>query len=184
MLHPGVAGQPSVSLSSGWPSDEAHAEEPAPNGVSSGRMKGSVRLRGSLAVALVLAAAAPSPAADEFVVIVHPSVAGTNARRSDLAAVFLKAARWGTGAPAAPVDQSGTSAVRNAFSQAVLGMPVATVVQYWQKQMFETKPLRPPAVKGSDAEVIAFVAKTEGAVGYVSKAATLPAGVKAIAVTE
>jgi hypothetical protein len=39
-------------------------------------------------------------------------------------------------------------------------------------------------VKGSDAEVIAFVEKTEGAVGYVSKAATLPPGVKAIAVID
>jgi ABC-type phosphate transport system substrate-binding protein len=63
-------------------------------------------------------------------------------------------------------------------------MPVAAAVQYWQKQMFEANPRRPPAVKGSDAEVIAFVAKTEGAVGYVSKARALPAGVKAIAVID
>jgi len=61
---------------------------------------------------------------------------------------------------------------------------VATAVQYWQKQMFAANPLRPPAVKGSDAEVIAFVAKTEGAVGYVSKATTLPPGVKALAVID
>ena len=39
-------------------------------------------------------------------------------------------------------------------------------------------------MKGSDEEVIAFVAKTEGAVGYVSKAAVLPAGVKAVAVID
>jgi ABC-type phosphate transport system substrate-binding protein len=138
-----------------------------------------------LAMAVLLAAAAPSPAADQFVVVVHPSVSGTNVRRADLAAVFLrKATRWGTGAVAVPVDQSGTSPVRNAFSQAVLGMPVATAVQYWQKQMFATNPLRPPSVKGSDDEVIAFVANTEGAVGYVSRAAVLPKGVKAIAVIE
>jgi ABC-type phosphate transport system substrate-binding protein len=143
-----------------------------------------MKMHVGLLTALALAAAVPSPAADEFVVIVHPSVAGANVRRSDLAAVFLKAARWGTGATAAPVDQSGTSAVRSAFSQAVLGMPVATAVQYWQRQMFQANPLRPPAVKGTDAEVIAFVAKTEGAVGYVSKAATLPAGVKAIALID
>jgi ABC-type phosphate transport system substrate-binding protein len=86
--------------------------------------------------------------------------------------------------PAVPVDQSGTSAVRNAFSQSVLGMPVAAAVQYWQKQMFDTNPLRPPPVKGSDADVIAFVAKNEGAVGYVSRAVVLPAGVKAIAIID
>jgi len=137
------------------------------------------------ALAVSLAAPALAVAADDFVVIVHPSVTGASIRRPDLAAVFLKkAARWGSGGSAIPVDQSGTSPVRESFSKAVLGMPVAAAVQFWQKQMFETKPLRPPVVRGSDAEVIAFVAKTEGAVGYVSKTATLPPGVRTIAVID
>ena len=128
-----------------------------------GRGMGPMRLRVWLAMALVLAAAASSPAADEFVVIVHPSVAGVQrAPRRPRRRVPEKATRWGGGATAVPVDQSGTSPVRNAFSESVLGMPVATAVQYWQKQMFAANPLRPPAVKGSDAEVIAFVAKTRG----------------------
>jgi len=136
-----------------------------------------MRRRGALTIAFVLAVASLSPAADDFVVIVHPSVAGTQLRRADLAALFLrKATRWGGGKPAVPVDQSGTSAVRSAFSDSVLGMPVATAVQYWQKQMFAKNPLRPPAVKASDAEVIAFVAKTEGA--------ALPPEVKAVALVE
>ena len=146
-----------------------------------------MRVRRGLAIALCVALAAPVlvTAADDFVVIVHPSVTGASIRRPDLAAVFLKkAVRWGSGGLATPVDQSGTSPVRKSFSEAVLGMPVAAAVQYWQKQMFETRPLRPPAVRGSDAEVIAFVAKTEGAVGYVSKTATLPPGVRTIAVIE
>jgi ABC-type phosphate transport system substrate-binding protein len=144
-----------------------------------------MRLRAGLCVALVLAVAAPLAAAADFVVIVHPSVAGAQMRRSDLAAVFLRqATRWGGGKPAVPVDQSGTSAVRKAFSDSVLGMPAAAAVQYWQKQMFAGNPLRPPAVKGSDAEVIAFVSQTEGAVGYVSKAAALPPEVRAVAVID
>jgi ABC-type phosphate transport system substrate-binding protein len=146
-----------------------------------------MRLRGVVATALAFALALPalSTAADDFVVIAHPTVAGANVHRADLAAVFLrKATRWGSGGVAVPVDQSGTSAVRNTFCESVLGMPVATAVQYWQKQMFAANPLRPPAVKGSDAEVIAFVAKTEGAVGYVSKAAVLPPDVKALAVID
>jgi hypothetical protein len=57
---------------------------------------------------------------------------------------------------------------------------VTAFLQYWRKQMFQTNPLRPPAVKGSDAEGIAFVAKTAGAVGYVSRAATLPPEVRAV----
>jgi len=50
--------------------------------------------------------------------------------------------------------------------------------------VFAANPLRPPAVKASDAEVIAFVANSQGAVGYVSKAAVLSPEVKAIAVVE
>ena len=142
-------------------------------------------LLATLATALVLGAAAPSPSADEFVVIVHPTVGGANIRRPDLAALFLKTAtRWGDKSPAVPVDQSGTSEVRKAFCDSVLKMPVAAALQYWQKQMFGGSPLRPPAVKGSDAEVVAFVLETEGGVGYVSKAAALPPGVKVIAIIE
>lgn len=142
-------------------------------------------LLAALATALTLGAAVPSIAADEFVVVVHPSVAGASIRRPDLAALFLKTAtRWGDKSLAVPVDQSGTSAVRKAFCDSVLGMPVAAALQYWQKQMFGGSPLRPPAVKGSDAEVIEFVEKTEGAVGYVSKAASLPAGVRAVVVID
>ena len=115
----------------------------------------------------------------------HPSVAGNTIRRADLAAVYLrKATRWGAGVTAVPVDQSGMSAVRKAFSEAVLGMTVETVVQYWQSQMFATKRLLPPLVKNSDAEVVAFVAKTEGAVGYVSKTALLSPEVRTITVVD
>jgi ABC-type phosphate transport system substrate-binding protein len=134
----------------------------------------------------MLAGPASVPAADEFVVIVHPSVAGSNIKRADLAAVFLKkAVRWGSGGGmAVPVDQSGTSPVRIAFSEGVLRQPVAQVVQYWQKQMFSATRLIPPPVKATDAEVIAFVAKTAGAVGYVSAGAALPPEVKTLGVVD
>jgi ABC-type phosphate transport system substrate-binding protein len=140
----------------------------------------------SLALALVIAAGGVAGAADAFVVIVHPSVAGASIRRADLGAVFLKKAlRWsGGGGLAVPVDQSGTSPVRIAFSEGVLGRPVAQVVQYWQKQMFSAARLTPPPVKASDAEVIAFVAKNAGAVGYVTGGTTLPPEVKTLALID
>ena len=126
-----------------------------------------------------------SPAAEDFVVVAHQTVFGTSIRRADLASVFLrKVPRWGDRTPAVPVDQSATSPVRKAFSETVLQMPVSTVLQYWQKQMFATQPLRPPPVKGSDAEVMAFVGSTPGAVGYVSSSATLSAAVKPLAVID
>ena len=133
----------------------------------------------------LLLAAVDAAAADAFVVIVNPSVSGANIRRSDLAAVFLKKSpRWGSGAAAEPVDQSGASPVRKAFSESVVRMAVGEVVQYWQKAMLSATPTRPPSVKDSDAEVIAFVSKRPGAVGYVAAGTPLPPGVKTLAVID
>jgi len=133
----------------------------------------------------IAAGVRPLCAAEAFVVIVHPSVAGTQVRRADLAGLFLmKVTRWGDRSLAQPVDQSGASPVRKEFSEAVLGMPVAGVLQYWQKQMFGARPLRPPVVKATDAEVIDFVSRTTGAVGYVSIGASLPPEVKALALID
>jgi ABC-type phosphate transport system substrate-binding protein len=125
-------------------------------------------------------------ATDSFVVVVNASVAGTTVHRTDLAAVFLKkAVRWGDGSPANPVDQSGTSPVRKGFSESVLHMPVMGVVQYWGKQLVSmANSVRPPTVKGSDEEVLAYVAKTSGAVGYVASATALPPGVKAVTILD
>ena len=135
------------------------------------------------AAALVTAAA---QATDTFVVVVNASVAGTTVHRADLAAVFLKKAlRWGDGSPANPVDQSGTSPVRKGFSESVLHMPVMGVVQYWGKQLVSmASSVRPPTVKGSDEEVMAYVAKTSGAVGYVANGTALPPGVKAVTIVD
>jgi ABC-type phosphate transport system substrate-binding protein len=138
----------------------------------------------SIALALVLwpVAGAVGTTADAFVVIVHPSVTGSSIRRSDLGGLFLKKmSRWGSGGGlAVPVDQSGMSPVRIAFSEGVLRQPVAQVVQYWQKQMFSAARLTPPPVKATDAEVIAFVAKNAGAVGYVASGTPLPPEVKTL----
>jgi ABC-type phosphate transport system substrate-binding protein len=142
-----------------------------------------VRLSLVSVVVLGVMAISPAPAASAggFVVVVNPSVAGTGVKRADLAAIFLKTAvRWGGGEAAVPVDQSGTSSVRKAFSEAVLEQPVAQVVQYWANQVFKSSSRRPPPVKNSDTDVLAFVANNKGAVGYVSAGIPLPPDVKVL----
>jgi len=139
------------------------------------------------AAVLVLALVGTADATDSFVVVVNSSVAGTSVRRSDLAAVFLKkAVRWGDGSPANPVDQSGTSSTRKSFSEDVLHMPVMAVVQYWGKQLasMAASTARPPIVKSSDDEVLVYVAKTAGAVGYVSSGTAPPPGVKVVTIID
>jgi hypothetical protein len=63
-------------------------------------------------------------------------------------------------------------------------MPVMAVVQYWGRLLASAVSLRLPAVKDSDEEVLAYVAKTSGAVGYVSGSAALPPGVKAVTIID
>jgi ABC-type phosphate transport system substrate-binding protein len=98
-----------------------------------------------------------------------------------LNALFLKKmAKWTDGTPAAPINQTKSAAVREAFTTTVHGKSVAAVDSYWQQQIFSGRDI-PPAEKSSDADVITFVKANAGAVGYVSDAA-VTAGVKVISV--
>ena len=58
----------------------------------------------------------------------------------------------------------------------VVGRPMS----FWQQQIFAGKDV-PPDTKASDADVIAFVSATPGAIGYVSAGAAV-AGVKVVKV--
>ena len=133
-----------------------------------------------LAAALAtLQAAAPSPEAAAFRVIVHPDVKGARVTRQSLADIFLKKTpRWADGSSIEPVDRSLTSTLRAAFCRQVMGQSPAEAQIYWTKAMHEGR--RPPPVKGSDEEVLAFVAATRGAIGYVSPNRALPTTVKAL----
>lgn len=132
----------------------------------------------SLAVAIALLAAtvpASSTGAEDFKIITSAKSAPASIKRQDLARLFLKkSSRWPDGQPVVPVDQSSRTTVRLAFTRDVLKLEglsqISAVEGYWQQLIFSGRGT-PPAVKASDAEVVAFVAGTPGAVGYVSGAA-------------
>ena len=99
--------------------------------------------------------------------------AGVEIAAGDLKDVFLGEKQLAGNVKLVPVDNSTQQA---AFLTAVLNMEVTKYQGMWTKKSFRDG-VNPPAVKGSDAEVAAFVKSTAGAVGYVSAA---PAGVKVI----
>lgn len=68
------------------------------------------------------------------------------------------------------------AAMQNSFLSQVMHMDAAKYNGIWTKKSFRDG-LTPPAVKSGDAEVIEYVKRTTGAIGYVSSA---PAGVKVI----
>ena len=116
-------------------------------------------------------------------VVTHPAVPGTQIQKETLADVFLgRTNRLANGQVLVPVDQSLQSPVRAAFSQGILSQPVAAVRMYWMREMQKNR--RPPMTKGSDADVLAFVASNPGAIGYVASGTATDASVKEVQVVQ
>ncbi len=133
---------------------------------------------------VVALAVAPAPSrASEFVLVAHPSVAATAVSRTEASRMFLRLqTEWPGGGHVRPVDQAKTSPARDAFSREVLGMSVPAAEEYWTRAIFSGRAV-PPVEKRSDADVLAYVRETPGAIGYVSASAALD-GVKRIALKD
>lgn len=124
---------------------------------------------------------AEAPSAPGYVIIVNPSNAQAAANRRFLSDVFLKkTTRWPNGEVIRPVDQDPDSAVRRKFSEEILNRSVTAVRSYWQQVIFSGRDVPPPELP-SDAEVVSYVLKNAGAVGYISRSAN-PSGAKVISV--
>jgi ABC-type phosphate transport system substrate-binding protein len=126
--------------------------------------------------AVRITSAAPSPA---LVVIVNVDNPAEQVSRKFLTEAFLKkTTRWPHGELIRPVDQLPDAPVRKRFSEEVLKRTVAAVRSYWQQLIFAGRDVPPPEV-GSDEQVVQYVLKHSGAVGYVSGPAK-PSGVKIV----
>jgi ABC-type phosphate transport system substrate-binding protein len=124
-------------------------------------------------LASALSAAARPAAAPSFVVIVNTVNAATPTR-DEVANIFMKrVTRWdGRAVPIVVVDELPDSPVREVFSRAVLHRGVGAMEAYWQQQIFSGRDV-PPVQKETDADVVAFVRRNPGAIGYVSAGAQL-----------
>jgi len=121
--------------------------------------------------------------ASSYKLIVHPSNPASQMARLKVGEVFLKKmGRWPDGHPVSPVEPSGKSPVRQRFDLEVFGKPVIAISAYWQQMIFGGKGVPPPE-KASDAEIVAFVRDTPGAIGYVWFGADA-SGVKVVAITD
>ena len=136
-----------------------------------------------------LAPAAPPSAdaqprlADGVRVIVNPALPVQALPREQVSRVFLrKVARWDGGVPVNPVDLDPAAPARGAFTRAVHRRTVPMITGYWQRQIFSGRQLPPPS-GASDADVIAYVRSTPGAIGYVSAGADVR-GVRVLTVVD
>jgi ABC-type phosphate transport system substrate-binding protein len=101
--------------------------------------------------------------------------------RQFLEDVFLKKVRsWPGDRTIRPVDLEPRSPVRRQFTDEVLRRSVDSIRVYWQQRIFAGRELPPPEVE-TDEEVIQFVLRDRGAIGYVSGGITIE-GAKVLAV--
>ncbi len=122
--------------------------------------------------ATVVAQTRPSPTL-AYRVIVHPSNPARSVDRKFLADAFLKkVTRWAHGELIRPVDLGPDSPVRNKFSDEVLKRSVAAIKSYWQQLVFSGRDVPPPELD-SDEDVVKYVVKHSGAIGYVSGSANI-----------
>jgi ABC-type phosphate transport system substrate-binding protein len=109
-------------------------------------------------------------AAGDIYIIANPSVRLTPEEARE---VFLGEKQLAGSVKLVPFDNAS---VQSEFLEKVYRIDVAKYNTLWAKKGFRDG-LNPPAVKGTDVEVIASVKATPGAVGYVS---TTPSGVTVI----
>jgi ABC-type phosphate transport system substrate-binding protein len=119
--------------------------------------------------------------AQSFKLIVNEANTTTSLSAKEASDLFLKKkTKWSSGTTVMPVDLSSASAIREKFSQQVHGKNTAAIRNFWQQAAFSGTATA-PAEKGSDADVIEYVKKNPGAIGYVSPSASTQ-GVKTISI--
>ena len=120
---------------------------------------------GLFAVAAVQAA--------EVKVIANPSVGASSVSADELKRVFLlEKSSLDDGSRVEPVVARG-GATHDAFLREYLSKTDAALQTYYRSLVFTGKASMPKTL-GSEAEVAAYVAKTKGAIGYVSAGAAAP----------
>ena len=106
----------------------------------------------------------------DFKVIANGSMATNSVSADDLKAVFLQEkSSLSDGSRVVPVLAKGGPA-HETFVKQYLGKTEDALMTYYRSLVFTGKGLMPKAL-ASDAEVLNYVAKTKGAIGYISSSA-------------
>jgi ABC-type phosphate transport system substrate-binding protein len=120
-------------------------------------------------LACLIAAAMPAFAAD-FIVVVHPGVPVDSLNKEDLKAILLgDKTEWSNGKPIKIVVLE-EGAAHKAFLQEVLGKTPVQFDNYWKKLVFTGKAAAPKTFSDSQ-QLIDFVSKQAGAIGYAAPSA-------------
>lgn len=113
-----------------------------------------------------------SACAADYKIIANSSVKAEAVSADELKRVFLATSTSVGGSHVEPVLEKG-GAAHDAFLKECVGKTDAALNTYYRSLVFTGKASMPKQL-GSDADVAAYVAKTKGAIGYVSPATETP----------
>jgi hypothetical protein len=116
-------------------------------------------------------AAVCASASAQLVAITHPSL---TLSADEIRDVFLGDKQLAGSTKLVPIDNASA---QEEFLAKVVRLDAAKYSTAWTKKSFRDG-LSPPGVKATDGEVVDFVSRTTGAVGYIKTAPS--AGVKAV----
>lgn len=139
----------------------------------------TANLKLSLVAAAVFFLVSANAHAAEFKIIANNSVSSNSISAGVLKNVFLEDSDSFAGSHVLPVLQKAGPA-HEAFAKQYLNRTPPALDVYYRTLVFTGKASM-PKVLASDAEVVAFVARTKGAIGYVSSGASTD-GVKTLLV--
>ena len=132
----------------------------------------------SLTLALSMALLLSANAAHAGAVIVAANADASTLDHAQVQQIFMAKANKVGSANAVLVYQKPGAPTRVAFDEKVLGKPGPQLTGYWSKLIF-TGRAKAPLEEATDAGVVAKVASTPGAIGYVDDAA-VDASVKVV----
>ncbi|HLH01320.1 MAG TPA: hypothetical protein VKX25_01000 [Bryobacteraceae bacterium] len=135
-------------------------------------------LKFACALAFATICAASDTAEIGIKIIANPSVRTSSLSRDDLSRIFLmtKASLEGTGHVEPVLERS--SPASHAFLRAYIGRTEAALMAYYRSLVFTGKGTIPKTF-ASDSATAAYVARTKGAIGFVSADTAAP-GVKTL----
>jgi TonB family protein len=122
-----------------------------------------------------------SAVAGDVKVIANPSVKADSISARELKSLYLEEKSSINGTRVEPVIEKRGPA-HEAFLRDYLGQTDDELQKYYQTLVFTGRGSMPKMV-GSDAEVVAYVAKTRGAIGYVGTGASVE-GVRTLAIAD
>ena len=130
------------------------------------------RFKYILASAAIAVCPLVSLKATDFKVVANSSIGVASVSPDDLKAVFLGTkTSLSDGGHVAPVlEKSGPA--HEAFLKECVGRSDAALTNYYRSLVFTGKGSMPKTL-GSDSEVVEYVAKTKGAIGYVAAGAAV-----------